>query len=43
MVFLAISAITGSWAKNRESPIPRLVLVVASVALAAALASRRVV
>lgn len=43
MVFLAITAITGSWAKNTESPIPRFVLVVACVALTAALASRRVV
>ncbi len=43
MLFLAVSAVVGSRAKNSSSPIPRFVLVFAGIALTAALASRRVV
>ena len=43
MVFLAFSALIGSKARTSDSPIPRVVLVLAGIALTAALASRRVV
>jgi hypothetical protein len=43
MLFLTVMAVVGSRAKNSSSPISRFALIFAGVALAAALASRRVV